>query len=115
MSTLFPDEGRVSVLDHGSALEAKDRIGYLPDERGLYRRMRVGAFLPYMARLKGVEESAVNERVRSWLERIALGDVERKRCEELSKGMQQKVQFIAAVIHEPDRLILYEPFAGPDA
>jgi len=90
MSMLFPDDGRVSVLG-GSALEVKDRIGYLPEERGLYRKMKVGAFLAYLARLKEVDEADVMKRVRYWLERVGLAEVERKRCEELSKGMQQKV------------------------
>ena len=114
MSILFPDDGRVSVLGQTSALEAKDRIGYLPEERGLYRKMKVGVFLVYMGRLKGVDETVLRDRVRQWLEKIGLADVEKKRCEELSKGMQQKVQFAAAVLHEPDLLILDEPFSGLD-
>ena len=114
MSILFPDDGRVSVLGKKSALEAKDRIGYLPEERGLYRKMKVGAFLLYMGRLKGVDEAVIRDRVRQWLEKVGLADVEKKRCEELSKGMQQKVQFVAAVLHEPDLLILDEPFSGLD-
>jgi len=114
MSILLPDSGRVSVLGERSALAAKDRIGYLPEERGLYRKMKVGAFLVYMARLKGVEESLLQRHVRRWLDRIGLADVEKKRCEELSKGMQQKIQFVTAVIHEPDLLILDEPFSGLD-
>jgi ABC-2 type transport system ATP-binding protein len=114
LSILFPDRGDLRVLGHGSALEAKDRIGYLPEERGLYKKMRVGDFLVYMARLKGVEGPDLAARVKRWLERVDLGEFERKRCEELSKGMQQKVQFIAAVIHKPDLLILDEPFSGLD-
>ena len=114
MSILFPDDGRVSVLGQTSALEAKDRIGYLPEERGLYRKMKVGAFLVYMGRLKGVDETVLRDRVRHWLEKVGLADVEKKRCEELSKGMQQKVQFVAAVLHEPDLVILDEPFSGLD-
>lgn len=114
MSILFPDDGSVRVLGESSALAAKDRIGYLPEERGLYRKMRVGAFLVYMARLKGVDERWIRERVERWLERVGLADVVNKRCEELSKGMQQKVQFVTAVIHEPDLLILDEPFSGLD-
>jgi ABC-2 type transport system ATP-binding protein len=114
MSILFPDSGEVSVLGKASALEAKDRIGYLPEERGIYRKMKVGAFLSYMARLKGRESSEVKGSVREWLERVGLADVENKKCEELSKGMQQKVQFIASIIHAPDLLILDEPFSGLD-
>jgi len=114
MSILFPDCGNLSVLGHASALEAKRRIGYLPEERGVYRKMRVGAFLTYIGRLKGMEDSAVHRTVRESLERVGLGGTEGKRCEELSKGMLQKVQFLAAIIHKPDLLILDEPFGGLD-
>jgi len=114
MSIIFPDAGKLSVLDHASALDAKDRIGYLPEERGVYRKMRVGAFLTYLGRLKGISEGDLPGRVRRGLERVGLGDCEGKRCEELSKGMQQKVQFLAAIMHEPDLLILDEPFSGLD-
>src|SRR6185295_13542595 len=85
-----------------------------PEERGVYRKMRVGPFLNYIGRLKGMDSSAVDKKVREWLGRMELGDCFRKKCEELSKGMQQKVQFIAAVIHDPDLLILDEPFSGLD-
>jgi ABC-2 type transport system ATP-binding protein len=114
LSILFPDRGELTVLGRPSALEAKDRIGYLPEERGLYKKMRVGEFLLYIARLKGMSGAGIQGQVREWLERMALGDAERKRCEDLSKGMQQKLQFIAAVIHRPDLLILDEPFSGLD-
>jgi ABC-2 type transport system ATP-binding protein len=114
MSILFPDSGRLTVLGRDSAHEAKDRIGYLPEERGVYRKMRVGAFLTYLGRLKGVTDAELSKRVKRGLERVGLADCERKRCEELSKGMQQKVQFLAAIIHEPDLLILDEPFSGLD-
>ena len=114
MSIIFPDSVRLSVLGRASAVESKDRIGYLPEERGLYKKMRVGAFLVYAARLKGVAERGLDALVRQWIDRVELGDVYRKRCEELSKGMQQKVQFIASVIHQPDLVILDEPFSGLD-
>jgi len=114
MSILFPDSGRMSVLGLGSALAAKDRIGYLPEERGLYKKMKVGAFLEYIAQLKGRRGGDLRRRVQDWLERVGLPDVAGKRCEDLSKGMQQKVQFVAAVIHEPELLILDEPFGGLD-
>jgi ABC-2 type transport system ATP-binding protein len=113
MSILFPDRGEISVLGHRTALEAKDRIGYLPEERGVYRKMKVGAFLTYMARLKGVSDPSPS-RVAKWLERVDLPGVQDKKCEELSKGMLQKVQLIAAVLHEPDLLIFDEPFSGLD-
>lgn len=114
MSILFPDQGEISILGFGSAMEAKDRIGYLPEERGLYRKMRVGAFLAYMAKLKGVFETGIQKRIETSLESVGLGGTSRKRCEELSKGMMQKVQFLAATIHQPDLLILDEPFTGLD-
>ncbi len=114
LSILFQDSGKVTVLDCPSALEAKDRIGYLPEERGVYKRMKVGSFLRYVSRLKGYAGPGIHSKVRQWLERVDLGEVENKRCEELSKGMQQKVQFVCAVIHEPELVILDEPFGGLD-
>ncbi|MBS0188176.1 MAG: ATP-binding cassette domain-containing protein [Planctomycetes bacterium] len=114
MSIIFPDSGQLKVLGKASAVESKDRIGYLPEERGIYRKMKVGAFLKYMARLKGVDAAEAERRTREWLVRVGLAETYRKKCEELSKGMQQKVQFIAAVIHEPDLLILDEVFSGLD-
>lgn len=115
MSIFYPDRGSISVLGKPSAIESKDRIGYLPEERGVYRKMKVAAFLTYMARLKGVDGGApLKRKVHGWLERMGLAESSRKRCEELSKGMQQKVQFVAAVIHEPDLLILDEVFSGLD-
>jgi len=113
MSIIYPDAGSITVLG-SDALHHKDRIGYLPEERGLYRKMKVTDYLEYIARLKGVERFEARRRVREWLQRIDLPSVERKKCEELSKGMQQKAQFLAAIIHEPDLLILDEPFSGLD-
>jgi ABC-2 type transport system ATP-binding protein len=114
MSILFPDTGDISVLGFSSALRAKNRIGYLPEERGVYRKMRVGAFLHYIGSIKGVRDSGLDKTIRQSLERVGLGGTERKRCEELSKGMLQKVQFLAAIIHRPELLILDEPFSGLD-
>jgi ABC-2 type transport system ATP-binding protein len=114
MSILLPDSGSVRVLGHASALEAKDRIGYLPEERGLYRKMKVAPYLAFIARLKGVPERGLRERIYAAIERVGLKGVEDKRCEELSKGMSQKIQIVAATIHEPDLLILDEPFSGLD-
>ena len=114
MSILLPDSGELRVLGARSALEAKDRIGYLPEERGLYRKMKVAPYLTFIARLKGVPERGLKDRVYSAIERIGLEGVENKRCEERSKGMSQKIQILAAIIHEPDLLILDEPFSGLD-
>ena len=113
MSIIHPDSGSIDVLG-SSAMNNKDRIGYLPEERGLYRKMKVGDFLIYMAKLKGVSGPNIRKEVGEWLERIDLPEVINKKCEELSKGMQQKVQFLAAIIHDPDLLILDEPFSGLD-
>jgi ABC-2 type transport system ATP-binding protein len=114
MSILFADSGAVSVLGRPTALEAKDRIGYLPEERGVYRKMRVGAFLSYMGRLKGGAQVEVESRASRLLGRLGLADTLGKKCEELSKGMLQRVQFVAAIIHQPELLILDEPFSGLD-
>ena len=114
MSILFPDSGDLSVLGRRSALEAKDRIGYLPEERGVYRKMKVGAFLIYIARLKGLSRDEAEARVPALLRRVGLPETEGKRCEDLSKGMLQRIQFVSAVIHKPDLLILDEPFSGLD-
>ena len=113
MSIIRPDSGNISVLG-GDAISHKDRIGYLPEERGVYRKMRVGEFLRFIARLKGLPGNGLDARIKGWLERIELEDSFRSRCEELSKGMQQKVQFLASVIHEPELIILDEPFSGLD-
>ncbi len=114
MSILFPDRGTLSVLGNKSALDAKDRIGYLPEERGVYRRMRVNAFLAYLAGLKGVPAAEGAARAGALLERLGLADVAKKKCEDLSKGMLQRVQFVGAIINKPDLLILDEPFSGLD-
>jgi ABC-2 type transport system ATP-binding protein len=113
MSIIHPDEGSVEVLGT-DAIAAKDRIGYLPEERGLYRRMRVMEFLKFMATLKGLPAAGLDARVNAWLERVQLTDAAKKRCQELSKGQQQKIQFISSVIHDPELIILDEPFSGLD-
>jgi len=114
MSIIFPDHGELSVLGKKSAVESKDRIGYLPEERGVYKKMKVGAFLAYMARLKGLPDRQIKGLVSDWLAKVGLSDCEKKKCEELSKGMQQKVGFVAAILHNPDLVILDEPFSGLD-
>jgi ABC-2 type transport system ATP-binding protein len=114
MSILFPDSGELAVLGRRSALEAKDRIGYLPEERGVYRKMKVGAFLSYLAQLKGVSPEDAGPRASQLLGRLGLKDIEKKKCEDLSKGMLQRVQFVGAIINRPDLIILDEPFSGLD-
>jgi len=113
MSIISPDSGTVEVMG-ANALAMKDRIGYLPEDRGLYRKMKVGEFVGYMARLKGVHPTGLARRIDDWLERLALPGVTKRRCEELSKGQQQKIQLLASIIHAPDLLILDEPFSGLD-
>lgn len=113
MSIIYPDRGTVSVLGR-TALDAKDRIGYLPEERGLYRRMRVRAFLRYVGRLKGMDAVAADRAATSWLDMLELPQAMGRRCEELSKGQQQKIQFVATILHDPDLIVLDEPFSGLD-
>jgi ABC-2 type transport system ATP-binding protein len=114
MSILFPDTGQVQVLGNASALAAKNRIGYLPEERGVYRKMRVAAFLRYLAGLKGMSDADAATRSAELLQKLGLEDVEKKKCEDLSKGMLQRVQVVGALVHRPELLILDEPFSGLD-
>tara|TARA_B100001750_G_C15495704_1_gene594009 strand:- start:1032 stop:1982 length:951 start_codon:yes stop_codon:yes gene_type:complete len=113
MSIIHADSGTVNVLGT-SALAAKDQIGYLPEERGVYRKMKVGTFIQYVANLKGMRGHRLQKEIDNWLSRIDLPNAKKKRCEELSKGMQQKVQFLTAIIHDPSLIILDEPFSGLD-
>jgi ABC-2 type transport system ATP-binding protein len=114
MSILFPDAGRLTVLGRDSARDAKDRIGYLPEERGVYRKMRVGAFLAYVGQLKGLSAAEASARASRLLQRLDLADTEMRKCEDMSKGMLQRIQFVAAIVNQPDLLILDEPFSGLD-
>ncbi len=114
MSILFPDSGSLRVLGRASALEAKNRIGYLPEERGVYRKMRVRAFLSYIGRLKSPDRNKIETRAAQLLARLGLAEAMNKKCEDLSKGMLQRVQFVAAIVHQPELLILDEPFSGLD-
>lgn len=109
-----PDEGE--VLFDGRPMQAEDvrRIGYLPEERGLYPKMKVGEQAIYLARLKGVSKHEARQRLTAWFEKFDIMPWWDKKVEELSKGMQQKVQFVCTVIHEPELLIFDEPFSGFD-
>ena len=115
MSILFPDSGELTVLGKASALEAKDRIGYLPEERGVYRKMQVGAFLVLHGPAEGRARRG-GDGARLAPARRASGwpTPRRRSCEDLSKGMLQRVQFVGAIINQPDLLILDEPFSGLD-
>ena len=109
-----PDEGKVEVLGEQSTRAANDRIGYLPEERGLYRKQIVRRVLHYFAALKGMKRAAAKAAIAAWLERMGLQDWADKKVEALSKGMAQKIQFISSVLAKPELLILDEPFSGLD-
>lgn len=109
-----PDSGQVELFGTAITPAAQDRIGYLPEERGLYKKMKVGEQLRFFAELKNVSRREADARVDRWLSRLRIAEWKNKKSSELSKGMQQKVQFITTVLHEPDLLILDEPFSGLD-
>ncbi len=114
MDIIRPDSGRIEVLGAGSAAAAKDRIGYMPEERGLYRKMAVGKVLAYFGSIKGTPAGELSRRVPEWLEKVGLADWTGKKVEELSRGMHQKLQFAVTCINDPELLILDEPFSGLD-
>ncbi len=115
LDILPPDAGTVRLFGApGGGRVHGSRIGYLPEERGLYRRMRVLDVIVFLAEMKGVGRRTARARALEWLERLGLEAWARRRVEELSKGMQQKVQFITTVLHEPELVVLDEPFAGLD-
>ena len=109
-----PDSGRIELFGQQVTPELQDRIGYLPEERGLYKKMKIGEQVKYFAALKSVDAKEAESRGDRWLQRLKLMEWKNKKASELSKGMQQKVQFLNAIIHEPDLLILDEPFSGLD-
>jgi ABC-2 type transport system ATP-binding protein len=109
-----PDSGTVLLDGRPSQPSDTARIGYLPEERGLYKKMKVGEQAIYLARLKGLSTTQAKLRLMRWFEKFGIASWWNKKLEELSKGMQQKVQFIVTVIHEPDLLIFDEPFSGFD-
>ncbi|MEM9408970.1 MAG: ATP-binding cassette domain-containing protein, partial [Acidobacteriota bacterium] len=114
MSILYPDAGRLRILGHDNAEAVKDRLGYLPEEKGLYKKMRAAEILAYFGRLKGLSRSEAKTRAGQLLDRYGLGEWHDKKCEALSKGMGQKIQILGTMIHEPDLVILDEPFSGLD-
>jgi ABC-2 type transport system ATP-binding protein len=114
MSILLPDSGRIEVLGQPAASAVKDRLGYLPEEKGLYKKMTAGEIVAYFGRLKGLPRGEAKRRARELLTRYGLGDWIDQRCEALSKGMGQKVQVLGTLIHEPELVILDEPFSGLD-
>jgi len=114
MDIIRPDTGAITVLGKPSADNVRNHIGYLPEERGLYRKMKVLDVLEFQGTLKGATPREARKEAQSWLERLEIGDWATKKVEELSKGMQQKIQFAAAVLGNPPILILDEPFSGMD-
>ena len=114
MDIIRPDSGSITLFGKPIDEETKDRIGYLPEERGLYPKMKVLDLLQFQGSIKGLELKQARSRASDWLDRLDLADWKTKKVEDLSKGMQQKVQFVAALMHEPDLLILDEPFSGMD-
>jgi ABC-2 type transport system ATP-binding protein len=114
MSIYYPDSGRISVLGSPNSESVKDRLGYLPEEKGLYKKMKAVELLAYFGMLKGVHRADAKVKARMLLESVGLGPFADHRCEQLSKGMGQKVQILATIMHDPALVILDEPFSGLD-
>lgn len=114
MSIYLPDSGEVKLQGAKIGQEFKDRVGYLPEERGLYKKMKVLETILFFAELKGKKGKSIEKRALNYLEKFELADRRNSKLEDLSKGNQQKIQFISTVIHDPDFIILDEPFAGLD-
>ena len=114
MNITVPDSGKIIMGDRQVDENFKNRVGYLPEERGLYKKMTLKEVLVYLANLKGYPTAKTNEKIDYWLQKVDLLDYKDKKVEELSKGMQQKLQFISTILHEPDLIILDEIFSGLD-
>ena len=110
----MPDTGEVHLFGKRMTQDLQPHIGYLPEDRGLYKRMKVGEQLAFFAELKGIPHETANSRIDHWLARVEMTDWKNRKWEELSKGMQQKIQFVSTILHEPDLVILDEPFSGLD-
>src|SRR5262249_39068557 len=114
MNILLPDRGTIEVLGQHGTTAARDGVAYLPEERGLYKKMTVRRLLRYYGRLKGALSERVDASIAHWVDRLGLSDWADRKVETLSKGMAKKVQFIAAVVSDPSLVILDEPFSGLD-
>ncbi|NKB88703.1 MAG: ATP-binding cassette domain-containing protein [Acidobacteria bacterium] len=114
LGVYIPDSGSIELLGNSDPLAVRDRVGYLPEERGLYPKMQVQEQLAFLASIRGMSHREANGRAAYWLDRLGLADRAKSATEEFSKGMQQKVQFAASVIHEPEVVVLDEPFTGLD-
>jgi ABC-2 type transport system ATP-binding protein len=110
----MPDSGTVSLFGQPFTRKALERVGYLPEERGLYKKMKVLDQLIFMGQLHGLDAATATTRARQWAERMQIAEALDKKTEELSKGMQQKIQFIATLLHDPELIIMDEPFSGLD-
>lgn len=114
LDILGPDNGTVELLGEPVGPAVRERVGYLPEERGMYQKMKVGEHLAFFGEIKGLAHGEAKRQAGRWLERLGLADRAEDRVDSLSKGMQQKVQFIATILHDPEFLILDEPFSGLD-
>jgi len=114
LDILRPTTGSITILGANSALQVRDRLGYLPEEKGLYKKMKAWAVIAYFATLKGMPGAVAKQRAHELLERYGLGQFAEARTEALSKGMSQKVQVLASIAHDPELIILDEPFSGLD-
>lgn len=114
LGLIYPDQGTIEWKGQGYRDALRSLMGYLPEERGLYPKVKISEQITYLAELRGMKRSAADRSLKDWLERFEVSDYYNRRVEELSKGNQQKIQFIAAVIHNPEILILDEAFSGLD-
>ncbi len=114
MDIIAPDSGTIAFSGNRPSADFADRIGYLPEERGLYRKMKVGDVILFMAELRGMNRVDAFDEIDRWLQKMDLAEWKNRKIEELSKGMAQKIQFITTVIHKPELIILDEPFSGLD-
>ena len=114
MNIIRPDSGQINIFGNGAAKQSTGRIGYMPEERGLYRKMKVSKVLAYFGAIKGMTAGELKSAVPQWLGQVRLSDWANKKVEELSRGMHQKLQFAVTAINDPDLLILDEPFSGLD-
>ncbi len=110
----MPDTGEVRLFGQPMSSKLQERVGYLPEDRGLYKKMKVGEQLAFFAELKGMDRKTAVKKIDEWLARVEMSAWKLKKWEELSKGMQQKVQFVSTILHSPDLVILDEPFSGLD-
>jgi len=114
MNIIAPDSGQITVMGEKLNEDTKDKIGFLPEERGLYQKMKVCDVLSYLGQIKSMNKSEIDQSIKYWLKKIELEDYYDKNVEEMSKGMQQKLQFASTLIHNPHLIILDEPFSGLD-